>query len=211
VRPRCCSIANPAIWIIAVQSQIQPLENWEKGWTKLHRMYRQQLGTIAGHFVVTSTGVFWVSQFRLQRSEWRGANFLGNQPTQRKMGVQRTPILSNNVSPCCEFTPRNSGVDLSSRAAGVMSPTPKNFGISGQTSQPFSLLLVVLLSRCSLVCLSCVVLIASNELFLGYPQCCRKPSDNRGFIPDSTSRKFHFSCNSLFLPNSSQLSLHHAE
>ena len=48
---------------VAVQSQIQPMENWREKETKLHRMYRQQLG------------VLWVSPFqatRLQRSESSG-------------------------------------------------------------------------------------------------------------------------------------------
>jgi hypothetical protein len=123
----------------------------------------------------------------------RGANLLGNQPTRCSADTDSYQATSH---PVANLHPEIQ-MFLSSRAVGVMSPMklPK---ISGQISQPFPLPLLVLLSRCSLVCLPCVVLIASNELFLGYPQCCRKPSDNVGSITDSTSRQFHFSGNSCF-------------
>jgi hypothetical protein len=62
-------------------------------------------------------------------------------------------------------------------------------------SQPFPLPQFVLVAL-SLVCLHCVVFIASIELCLGYPHCCWKRSEILGSITDSTSRKFLFACNS---------------
>jgi hypothetical protein len=63
---------------VAVQSQIQPMENWGE---------RRQ------NFTGCTDNSWACFGFLHSRPpHYRGANFLGNQPT-RKMGVQRTPIF----------------------------------------------------------------------------------------------------------------------
>jgi hypothetical protein len=104
-----------------------PLENWGKG-----DKTSPDVQTATGHFVVTSTGVFWVSQFqsaRLQRSEF------SREPASTQDGCSTDTDFSTDS----DFFPTTSHpvanlhkeiqMFLSSRVVDLMPPMklPNNF------------------------------------------------------------------------------------